>query len=166
MADDKDLLPEQKAREKIDRMLQDAGWTVVSRKERTDRINSIAVKEELLIGNLEADYYLYLDGKAIGVLEAKRAENPLEEDVQLQAEKYTKQIPNDIPVWCKPLPFAYISNGEVIKFKDLRKEDTEFEDVKDNKIHDLVLAYFVATSFFYKTDILELAYTTKETAYT
>lgn len=127
------LLPEQKAREKIDRMFQDAGWTVVSRKERTDRINAMAVKEELLIGNLEADYYLYLDGKAIGVLEAKRAENPLEDDVQLQAEKYTKQIPGDIPVWCKPLPFAYISNGEVIKFKDLRKEDAEFEDVKDSK---------------------------------
>ena len=114
MAEDKDLLPEQKAREIIDRMLNDAGWTVVSRNERTDRINAMAVKEELLQGNLEADYYLYLDGKAIGVLEAKRAENPLGADVEDQAIKYTKQIPSDIPVWCKPLPFAYISNGEVI----------------------------------------------------
>ena len=37
---------------------------------------------------------------------------------------------------------------------------------KINKIHDLVLAYYVSTSFFYKSDIHELAYTTKATAYT
>ena len=39
------------------------------------------------------------------------------------------------------------------------------EDIKDNKIPDLVLAYYVATSFFYKSDVHELAYTTKATAY-
>ena len=44
--------------------------------------------------------------------------------------------------------------------------DAIIEDVKDNKIHDLVLAYYVATSFFYKSDVHELAYTTKATAYT
>ena len=44
--------------------------------------------------------------------------------------------------------------------------DAIIEDVKNNKIHDLVLAYYVATSFFYKSDIHELAYTTKATAYT
>ena len=133
MAEDKDLLPEQKAREIIDRMLNDAGWTVVSRNERTDRINAMAVKEELLQGNLEADYYLYLDGKAIGVLEAKRAENPLGVDVEDQAINYTKQIPSDIPCWTKPLPLAYISNGEIIKFKDLRDVDSEFEEIKDTR---------------------------------
>ena len=44
--------------------------------------------------------------------------------------------------------------------------DAVIEDIKNNKIHDLVLAYYVATSFFYKSDIHELAYTTKATAYT
>ena len=44
--------------------------------------------------------------------------------------------------------------------------DAIIEDVKNNKIHDLVLAYYVSTSFFYKSDIHELAYTTKATAYT
>jgi hypothetical protein len=44
--------------------------------------------------------------------------------------------------------------------------DAIIEDIKDNKIHDLVLAYYVSTSFFYKSDIHELAYTTKATAYT
>ena len=44
--------------------------------------------------------------------------------------------------------------------------DAIIEDIQDNKIHDLVLAYYVATSFFYKSDVHELAYTTKATAYT
>jgi thymidine phosphorylase len=44
--------------------------------------------------------------------------------------------------------------------------DAIIEDIKDNKIHDLVLAYYVSTSFFYKSDVHELAYTTKATAYT
>ena len=44
--------------------------------------------------------------------------------------------------------------------------DAVIEDIKNHKIHDLVLAYYVATSFFYKSDIHELAYTTKATAYT
>ena len=44
--------------------------------------------------------------------------------------------------------------------------DAIIEDVKNNKIHDLLLAYYVSTSFFYKSDIHELAYTTKATAYT
>ena len=73
-----DLLPEQKARVKIDDLLVKAGWTVVARDEFVpSAINAQAVKENLMKGNLEADYILYLDGKAIGVLEAKREENKL-----------------------------------------------------------------------------------------
>ncbi len=53
-------------------------------------------------------------------------------------------------------------------WKKINKEeiDAVIEDIQNNKIHDLVLAYYVATSFFYKSDVHELAYTTKATAYT
>lgn len=44
--------------------------------------------------------------------------------------------------------------------------DAIIEDIQNNKIPDIVLSYFVATSFFYKSDVHELAYTTKATAYT
>lgn len=44
--------------------------------------------------------------------------------------------------------------------------DAIIEDIRINKISDLVLSYFVSTSFFYKSDVHELAYTTKATAYT
>ena len=40
-----------------------------------------AVKEALMIGNHEADYLLFIDGKAIAVLEAKCEENDLGDDV-------------------------------------------------------------------------------------
>lgn len=40
------------------------------------------------------------------------------------------------------------------------------EDMQNNKLSDLLLAYYTATSFFYSSDPEELAYTTKATAYT
>lgn len=44
--------------------------------------------------------------------------------------------------------------------------DAIVQDIQSNKIPDLVLSYFVASSFFYKTDGHELSYMTKATAYT
>lgn len=58
------MLPEEKAREKIDKQLIDAGWDVVSRDEYVYKSAS-AVKEALMKGNTESDYLLFVDGKAI-----------------------------------------------------------------------------------------------------
>ena len=121
-----DLLPEQKAREKIDKWLEEVGWTVVSREEYTDAINAQAVKENLMIGNLEADYMLFLNGKAIAVLEAKRAENQLGDDVKAQAENYTRILPQTNQYWFNPIPFVFISNGETMLFKDMRDPESEY----------------------------------------
>ena len=68
------MTPEEKARVKIDRMFEEAGWQVVSRDEYTPNLTAAAIKEGLLKHNLEADYFLFINGKAVGVLEAKRAE--------------------------------------------------------------------------------------------
>ena len=81
------MLPEEKAREKIDKQLRNAGWDIVSRDEYVPRSAS-AVKEALMQGNTESDYLLFVDDKAIAVVEAKREENPLGEEVQQQAEDY------------------------------------------------------------------------------
>ena len=53
--------------------------------------------------------------------------------------------------------------GEKITNEEI---DAIVEDIQNNKLSDLILAYYTATSFFYKTDPEELAYTTKATAYT
>ena len=81
------MLPEERAREKIDKQLTTAGWDIVSRDEYVPQSAS-AVKEALMLGNTESDYLLFVDDKAIAVVEAKREENPLGEEVQQQAEDY------------------------------------------------------------------------------
>lgn len=81
------MLPEEIARVKIDKQLNGAGWDIVSRDEYVPRSAS-AVKEALMQGNTESDYLLFVDDKAIAVVEAKREENPLGEDVQQQAGDY------------------------------------------------------------------------------
>lgn len=58
------LLPEEKARIKIDRQLTNAGWDIVSRDKYVPRSAS-AVKEALMQGNTESDYLLYVDDKPL-----------------------------------------------------------------------------------------------------
>lgn len=71
----KTMTPEERARVKIDQWFADAGWKVVNRDEYEPTISAVAIREGLLKGNLEADYLLFINGKAVGVLEAKREEN-------------------------------------------------------------------------------------------
>ena len=126
-----DLLPEQKARVYIDTYLEDAGWTVVNRDEFVpEAINAQAVRENILQGNKEADYILYLDGKAIGVLEAKRKENNLGFEVAEQAQAYGNILPNWIRAWKTPLPFIFLSNGETLLFKDMYDEKPRYKVLK------------------------------------
>ena len=69
-------------------------------------------------------------------------------------------------VQSNPLSMQAIRKKLLWKKITEKEIDAIIEDIKNNKIHDLVLAYYVASSFFYKSDIHELAYTTKATAYT
>ena len=52
------MTPEEKARVKIDRWFEDAGWQVVNRDEFEPTMSAVAVREGLLKGNLEADYLM------------------------------------------------------------------------------------------------------------
>ena len=54
------LLPEQRAREIIDKQIKDAGWDIVSRDEYVSNC-ALAVKEALMQGNTESDYLLFVD---------------------------------------------------------------------------------------------------------
>ena len=68
------MTPEEKARQKIDQWFTDAGWEVINRDDYEPTCTAVAIREGLLKGNLEADYFLFINGKAVGVLEAKREE--------------------------------------------------------------------------------------------
>ncbi|MEN9445449.1 MAG: hypothetical protein RIS47_2340 [Bacteroidota bacterium] len=69
--------PEQIARDKIDKMLIDAGWVVQSKKEVDISIGQgVAVREyQTDIG--PADYVLFVDKKPVGIIEAKREEEEI-----------------------------------------------------------------------------------------
>lgn len=125
-----ELLPEQKARIKIDELLENAGWDIITRNEYSDIYNACAITEALLVGNLEADYLLFVGGKAIGVLEAKRAENNLAMEVGEQAQNYGKMIPDWVQAWESPLPFVFISNGDLLLFKDMREAKPSYKVLK------------------------------------
>ena len=107
--------PEQKVRRKIDEILKESNWEVVDRNSFSPYY-PCAITEGLLENRNEADYLLMLDGKIIGVIEAKREENNLEKAKQ-QAIDYTKIIPNTYQTLERPLPLIYISNGKKILFK-------------------------------------------------
>ena len=111
------MTPEEKARVKIDKQLNAAGWDVVSRDEYIPR-SALAVKEGLMQGNTESDYLLFIDDKAIAVVEAKREENPLGEDVQAQAEYYACNPQNWYGLWFEnQIPLVYLANGNKKKKK-------------------------------------------------
>ena len=110
------MKPEEKARIIIDRMLNDAGWEVVDRNHYSPEVSAIAVEEGLLKGNREADYLLFLNGKAVGVLEAKKESVSIySEFVADQAEKYTRGVPHWCQAWMNPLPLVYLSNGRELQ---------------------------------------------------
>lgn len=121
------MLPEEKARLDIDRKLQGAGWEVVDRKHYSPTLSAVAITEGILKGNLEVDYLLFIEGKAIGVIEAKRADIPLSETVIKQAENYTYKLLKWYQYWQKPLPFVYISNGKEILFRDIRDANSSYQ---------------------------------------
>ena len=125
------MLPEEKARVKIDKQLTSAGWDVVSRDEYVPQSAS-AVKEALMQGNTESDYLLFVDDKAIAVVEAKREENPLGEDVQGQAEDYARTPQSWYGVWYPGLiPLVYLANGKKIFFKNMLHPDRDYEELSE-----------------------------------
>lgn len=111
--------PEQKARDKIDKMLAASGWVVQHKK----KVNlaagkGVAIREyQTDIG--PADYVLFVDRKPVGIIEAKREEaghilTVVEEQSTEYASAKLKYLDND------PLPFVYESTGIITHFTDYR----------------------------------------------
>ena len=109
--------PEDQAREHIDQALEQAGWKVQDYKSAHLHAGRGVVLRNfpLVSGHGFADYLLYIDGQAAGVIEAKKEGFPLV-GVEVQAEKYSKGLPADLPAHIRPLPFLYQSTGLETRF--------------------------------------------------
>src|SRR5438034_3473461 len=108
--------PEELAREKIDPLLQQCGWILQNRSTiNLSASRGVAIREALLKDRDEVDYLLFVDGKAIGTVEAKPEGHTLT-GVEEQSGKYGKGLLDIYPKWREPLPFAYESTGVETQF--------------------------------------------------
>jgi type I restriction enzyme, R subunit len=105
------MTAEENARTTIDAQLTASGWTVQTK----DCINLSASRGvaicELSFAGGEPDYTLFVDGKALGTVEAKPAGHSLV-GVEEQSAKYVTGVPAGLPAWHHPLPFCYESTGD------------------------------------------------------
>ena len=78
--------------------------------------SGVAVREfSLKSGHGTADYLLYVNQKAAGVVEAKPEGSTLT-GVEVQSEKYSTGLPDNLPAHHNPLPFLYESTGAETQF--------------------------------------------------
>lgn len=116
------ITPEQRARHGIDRMLASAGWSVQDMSAfDLSAGRGVAIREFSLASGF-ADYMLFVDGRAVGVVEAKKAGTPLS-GVDTQSQKYLEGLPPYVQTVQTPLPFAYESTGVETVFRDVRDPD-------------------------------------------
>ena len=113
------MKPEEQARQNIDQLLTKAGWII----QDVNEINlgaglGVAVREYPTKTG-PVDYALFVDRKAIGVIEAKAVGTTLS-GVAEQSEKYIRSFPDNVIHFTLPLPFAYESTGVETSFRDER----------------------------------------------
>ena len=106
------MTPEAKARVTIDALLVAAGWHVCNvAQANIHAAVGVAIREFPLNNGFGfADYMLYVNGKACGVIEAKKQGATLT-GVELQSSRYAKGLPSTLPAWSRPLPFVWESTG-------------------------------------------------------
>jgi type I restriction enzyme R subunit len=112
--------PEQRARRRIDAALTAAGWIVQGRAEINLSAGPGVVIREFQMGSGHgfADYLLFVDGQAVGALEAKPEGYPLT-SVEPQVKLYSEGLPTSLQAPHRPLPFLYMSTGVETRFANL-----------------------------------------------
>ncbi len=116
------MKPEEKARQRIDQLLAEAGWAVQDVQElNLGAALGVAIREFPLESGY-ADYLLFVEREAVGVVEAKSEGTTLSGAAD-QSGKYVASLPKNLPHIQEPLPFAYESTGIETFFRDLRDPD-------------------------------------------
>lgn len=116
------MKPEELARQKIDQLLEAAGYSVQDYKGLNLSASlGVAIREFPLKSGF-ADYLLFVDRNAVGVIEAKPEGTTLSGTAE-QSDKYLFSLPPSVPCAQKPLPFAYESTGTETFFRDCRDPD-------------------------------------------
>ncbi|MEM6495437.1 MAG: DEAD/DEAH box helicase family protein [Pseudomonadota bacterium] len=134
--------PEQFARDNIDEMLRSAGWSVQDSKSIDFAAGlGVAVREYLTDAG-PADYALFVDRKAVGVIEAKPESwgqkiTTVEEQSSGYASAKLKWVNNQ-----DPLPFVYETTGVITRFTDGRDPKPRSREVFSVHRPDTLQAWF------------------------
>ncbi|WP_431983081.1 DEAD/DEAH box helicase family protein [Streptomyces qinglanensis] len=101
-------LNEVQAREAIDEMLHACGWEIQDRDQLNPKPGKGVAVREFTLATGRADYVLYVDGKIVGVVEAKREGDHLSSAVE-QNDRYASGVlkEHQLAVWRQDQPFAF-----------------------------------------------------------
>lgn len=111
--------PEEKARENIDRLLSLAGWEIQSNEEFNRKAALGVAVREFQLSSGPCDYLLFVDGKAAGVIEAKKSGVTLS-GVAEQSERYMGALPSHLAKWDDMLIYDYESTGDETFFRNFQ----------------------------------------------
>lgn len=150
----------QTRKERIDTKLNSLNpkWEIIKHTPylRTDQLTNHAV-EEYPTKNGFADYALFVDGKLIGIIEAKKVSvDP--QNVLEQAKRYSKEIRTDIGSWGEyGVPFLCSTNGEIIWFLDVRNPNNLSRQIANfhtsTSLNELMEKEPIDADFFSKLNI-------------
>jgi type I restriction enzyme R subunit len=121
MTDEDRLAAEQRARVLIDRQLTEARWVVQDKRDlNLFASQGVAVREVIMAkGHGRADYLLYVDQLAVGVIEAKPEGTPLS-GVEWQSAMYAEGLPAEVRLKAVTtdgrLPFVFEASGSETHF--------------------------------------------------
>ena len=106
------MTPEQQARGSINALPIAACWHVCNLSDvNIHAATGVAIREfPLNAGFGFADHLLYVNGKACGVIAAKKQGATLT-GVEVQSGRYVQGLPANLPAWSRPLPFVWESTG-------------------------------------------------------
>jgi type I restriction enzyme R subunit len=112
--------PEQRARDNIDKQLNVCGWVIQDKKQMNlNAALGVAVRKYNTQDGKELDYALFVEGKPVGVIEAKAEDKGFQ---LIQAETQSKDYADSKLKHLnnEPLPFVFESTGALTRFTDYR----------------------------------------------
>lgn len=118
-------------KKRVDPKLEAQGWAVIRwTPDLVLRTLNKCALAEYPTANGPADYALVIDGKVLGIIEAKKLSlGP--QNVLTQAERYSRGADGAFDFHGFHVPFLYSTNGEVIWFHDVRHERSRSRRIAD-----------------------------------
>ncbi len=117
------MTPEQKAREVIDKKLIQSGWVIQDIRELNPSASLGVAVREFPTSTGPVDYALFIDGRPVGVVEAKKSEAGENiTTIETQSARYAQSTFKWVKVDYK-IRFAYEATDKLTRF-------TDYDDIK------------------------------------